>query len=1034
MTGLEGPAGSVAFKLAVAAGRRFARTTEFERLCARLANRFGDRTPYGPDDYAVWSRNDAFSAALGRLTSPPHEFDREALVAAIVPLVGALDEETPAAAFAGLVADAVRDELRIAKTGDDLVRLESDRIVQALEAGSRGRDRDADLGWVPSRAQHVVRRLLRRDSDGFERLRASLAERDLVDELRGLVGDPPEWLVGAGTHVWESIARLCEVTGLWPEALRAYSEAAERPGADRGTQLMAASAAAGYAGDKREQKALRERAQALPGTHPMVQLVAISEEQNADERLRKLADLDAAGDDEIGGLIERVRAIALLDVGDIDAAERAASAAMKLAPWSIAVREAPLAVVLARNRERRGLGRPTERRQLIEAAEEFRQLRDELRTSRRYSESGGMLEVAAEALNLADRPDLATVMLSEALDEELARGDVALALAQTALESGDPDLAEVLLERYSGDHKGADVMRAQLSLRHAERRQEAVASLDTMVDERSHEAAFVRLIAAVPATDEVPWSESAEALVRDRAPVIASFMKSEWHLQRGRVQEANRELARHADDPRALKELMVRFASEGELGKAAASARAVLSKETDLDTQLTAARVLEAAGDAAQAEATLRKVINNPDAHEHERRRGFDQLAHLLIRLSRMREAQDLAESLVADGYAEAGWVAAYVLARSGRLREARERMVGLDARDLADATLAVDLAYAIDPPAEALGTIIALADALDEPNENIELKATLTLLRAPPEAVTEELIERAGPVSFVERFPSSTALWRQRIDGDEQAIEMLREQARRRAAVADAAQSHVLVTGDRPVGTLAYAVGRTLAEVWAELPMLPLGYEDQSLDAETAHAGASLGGPVVVETGALHSLHLLGADLAELVLAELPLSITAQATVEDLIQATMPTVSTGEEVARQVTWDPAANDIAIIEMPAEQAAAGRTTARAMQQLAVRLQPAPGVELPNLNEEGADSPVVRAYPEIAELARQAGYTVYSDDRWFRKALAVGGVPSFGTVSLLEALRRSHAIDDAQHAAALQALRARGALGIRPDDA
>lgn len=1032
MSGLEGPAGSLALRLAIAAGRRFARTTEFERLCGRLAERFSDRVPYGADDYAAWAADDALAAALGRYTSTPHQFDRAALVAAITPLVGALDDDTSAETFAGLVADAIRDEVPMAKTGDELVRFETDRIRQAIDASSRPRDLDQDVSWAPIRAHHVLRRLLQEDPDGFAQLSRSLKGRELSIELKGLVGDPPRWLTNARAGAWESIGRLCEITGLWPEAQLAYEEAVERPGAERANDLIAASGAAGYAGDTDAKKELRRRAEALPGGHPMVELIAIWEEDDPDERLRSLEALGDTGDQETDGLIAYVRTITLLDVGDIEAAEQVAAMAKELAPWSPVVREAAPAVVVARNRERRLAGHATERGRLLEAAEEFRQLRDDLRMSRRFAESGGMLERVAECQTLADRGDLARVTLREALDEELAASDIALRLAETAVNAGDPDLAEVLLGHFRGSHPAAELMRAHLALRHPERRQEAVTTLDRLVAEGGHEAAYIRLIAAVPATDEVPWSNGAEAIFRKREPVVASFVKSEWYERRGRSQEASRELARHADDPRALKELMLKFAERKEWAKAAASARALLTKDPDLRTQVLAARVLELAGDEPQSEALLRGVIGHPDVHDQELREAFEHLARMLVHQTRLREAIELAESLLARGYADAGWVTAYVLARQGRLPEARERITGLTPRSLGDASLAVDLHFAVDPPTEALRHIIELADGLDQPDENVELKATLALLRAPPDVVTEELIERAGPVSFVDRFPHSNALRKQELVDDNAAFEMLREHARRRAEVANAAEAHVLVAGDRPVGTLAFAVGGTLAEVWAQLRELPLGYEGASLDDEIAHANAALGDPVVVETGALHSLHLLGAELTDVALSELPLSMTAHATIEDLIQATMPPMSSGDDVVRQVGWDSAADKMVVIETTPEEAETARNIARLMQQTAGRLQPAPRVEVPRLEEEAADLPVVRAYAEIAELA-QIGHMVYTDDRWFRATLATAGIASFGSVALLAALRKSHVIDDAQHTAALATLRSRGALGLPPSD-
>ena len=132
MSGLEGPAFSLGSKAALAAARRLARTGDFERLCDRLAERFGDATGMSAAAFMDWRNDSTFMTVLLTYAKPPHSFDRVAFVEAITPLVGALDESTPARAFAGRIADTIRTEMRIAKTGDDLVRFETDRILAAI--------------------------------------------------------------------------------------------------------------------------------------------------------------------------------------------------------------------------------------------------------------------------------------------------------------------------------------------------------------------------------------------------------------------------------------------------------------------------------------------------------------------------------------------------------------------------------------------------------------------------------------------------------------------------------------------------------------------------------------------------------------------------------------------------------------------------------------------------------------------------------------------------------------------------------------
>jgi TPR repeat protein len=115
------------------------RSTEFDRLCERLSERFESLVPYTAADYALWAESDRFAAALGGLLAPPHAVERDALVTAILELVGPLDSERGPEVFAQLVADALPHEVRMSKTGDALVRFEADRTLQALLERDRGR-------------------------------------------------------------------------------------------------------------------------------------------------------------------------------------------------------------------------------------------------------------------------------------------------------------------------------------------------------------------------------------------------------------------------------------------------------------------------------------------------------------------------------------------------------------------------------------------------------------------------------------------------------------------------------------------------------------------------------------------------------------------------------------------------------------------------------------------------------------------------------------------------------------------------------
>lgn len=1040
MSGLEGPAVGLGVKAATAAAKHLFKRSEFDRLCGRLAERFEDRVPYTASDYRRWAKNEAFAAALGKYLEPPHEFDAEALVAAITPLVGALDTDTSAEEFAEMVTHAIHDELRLAKEGDALVRFEADRVLGAVEgiAERRGVVGGLDLTWAPVRAESALRRVAEDDVDAARRLEQALKDRDVRADLPGLVEDPPAWLRDAGADTWRFLARVAEIFGVWSTAQRAYEEMSERPDADRARALMGASAAAGYAGDAAGAAFMHARARSIQPNHPIVRLVEISKEEDPTTRLAQLDELGEPAEDEHRGLALAVRALALLDADRVDEAEPMARAAIEAAPELAAVREAPLAVTLARNRPLWVAGRATERQELLQAAEEYRQLRDELRVAGRVGESAGMLQRTAECQAMADRPDLARLTLAELRDEELAEPEVTLLLAQAALTAADPQLAERILGHYTGDDPAAQLMRAHMMLRDPERRADAVAILDARVADGDKLAARVRLMAGVPASGDVSWSDAAEALVRDSEPVLASSLKAEWHERAGRPEDARRELARHAEDPRALEELMSHFAERKEWQKAVGPARALLRTGPRLRLRIGAAQVLNRAGETAEAEKVLREVLNDTTVHDQEYTVAFNELTSELLEAGRHADARELAEKADERGEAGAGWVIAYTFAREGNAESALERIRGLKPRGLGDVQLAAEMHFVVDPPADALRRIIALADGLDEPDEDVDLLASLALLRtSEDDEVPPELAERASPARFADRFPDSKALQRVKFGDDQEFLKLISDFAERRARAASEAEARVLEAGDWPVGALAEVVGDTLAEVWAKLPMLPLAYPDVSLEDELGVAAAAAGGPVVLETGALHSLHLLGDDVADVVLAEFPLSQKAQATLDDLIRAATARFSDPEKTAKQIGWDPEEGRPIAIEISAEAAQAPRRAAEAMQRIAARLETAAASarpDAPDGEEPGRASTVARAYAETAEAARRAGCPVYADDRYFRRLLTDNGVPCFGTIALLRTLRESGAISQETVVAALARLSERAGIGLLPGEA
>jgi hypothetical protein len=313
------------------------------------------------------------------------------------------------------------------------------------------------------------------------------------------------------------------------------------------------------------------------------------------------------------------------------------------------------------------------------------------------------------------------------------------------------------------------------------------------------------------------------------------------------------------------------------------------------------------------------------------------------------------------------------------------------------------------EPPAVAVRRLIAVADELEDPDEEIEVQITLALLKCGEDDLDADLIARGGPARFAGLFPDSKRMWGEEIPEDKALfIERLEELTGDRALAVAEARRHVFEEADWPMGALAAAIGRTLAETWALLTELPVGYGEDADDAsEVAAAEAAAGAPVVLDTAALRTLEVIDGDLLDRILAEFPHSRKAFSVTNDLLRSTSgldDLAGEGGAMAR------------IIEV--------------MLCVARRLDTAPLVPVEDADSDDG-SQIATIYRETEAIAAGSGIAVYSDDRVFRRALRDAGIPTFGTVALLEQLVGSGAITEDEGQRARAALRA--APGEMQDD-
>lgn len=1030
MSGLESAGFWVAGKVGTAMLKTWAQSSDFERLCERLSDRFGEKTGFSAATFADWGRNEAYMSALVSYLVPPHKFDRGALVKAITPLVGPLDEDSTAEDFAAEVADAIYTEMREAKQGDALLRLEMDQVRQAINPPGGALRTD----WAPKRVQKRLGELIEQDPRAAGELQRALDGKENIGvELELLVRRPQPWLKDGGAELWLTVALLAEIVGRWPTAGEAWRTYEEKPGADRVRGIFGAADAAENNGNTQEAEVLRAQAKEFDPKHELVRLLDALRIEDPGERLEALQALPPAGNDEREARRKGLLAMALIDVGREDEGAELAAQALEILPDDLRAREAIAAAIVFANQKRWEAGHNVDRNALGTAVGHYRQILDALRESRRHKEAGGVFGRLVYCELLAGRRDAAAVLLSEAPEDELV-DEVPVELAGLALTAGDPERVDSLMQYYKGDSAGGSLLRIRMQLRDPETRAAGVAALDRGVANDDFEFAVMRLMAALPSTEEVPWSDQAEKIVRNEKPVMASQLKAEWYERRDEPDAARRELAKHAGEPRALRALMMLYANDQRWDKATPHALALLNLDPDLADRVAAGQVLKHAGETDRAEAALKEVFEHPEADAEERSAAFDELADIFMRSRRFEEARRLASAAEDAGIASASWLAAHSLARLGETEAAFEVADQLTPRNDLDRMLLSDLVFAHETSKRSLERLIEMADDLPVPNESLEGQIVIALLRCDENELDAKLIARAGPQQFVERFPESKLLWRESIPQErEELLERIRELTEGRAKATALAEKHIFEDGDWPVGALAAAIGKGLAETWTLLSSLPINYEAEELRlAEVEAAQDAAGGPLLIDTAALCVLELLPDKVVDALLAEYPHSEKTASTVDDLLRATIdPSPANDSEPATSLGWDLAEGRPVMQEISAAEARIPKERARRMLELGRRFKT--GAEQPEGDSDMADSSVTTVYKDILAAARASGRCVYADDRFLRRMLVAEGIETVGTLTLLDTLVANGAIDASDRDRAHAAMRARRAIDLPPQD-
>ncbi len=884
----------------------------------------------------------------------------------------------------------------------------------------------------------VFKRLREARPQEAAKLAAAIATEP--ERVRGLIQVPTPWVTDGSAHLWNALGRLATISGDWGSAENAFRAAANAGTEDRARYLVRAHHAARL--DERPADAAEHLSTARllqPGLITL-RVAELTQLDDVERRLRELADLTPVTDAERADVLcARIDALAALGRHN-DALELVGDLIDSPANHLIGL-DRRIGLTVSRETRTIGDGREPDRAALGKAIADSLTLVDRLRGRKRYTESGRCVTRAAEACAIAGDFQRAIELLETLTDLEQEDEITRLGGCQAAIHAQRPQFGLELLgpenqwnaaERRAGAH-------ALLFLDepHARIRAVEIARAAFNGDRPREWAAFVLLAAAASDSDMAWPSDAADAMQRLN-PTTYVRLTADRMLLEGRGSDAEDLLLHHQDDVEALRALVDRYHSTERWPTALNLADQLIARSGRGDDRLRRAAILRGLGKRDAALAELRAVANDDDQPPELRNAAFRRLAAELpsadyAGLGRLSE--DWLTKLPDDRDALVQTVFAYArLARHvDALALVRDR--NLRARTLSEAHLLAEVYFRAAEPLEAAHKIAPLSDQFDRPErlEGLLFMSSLGIHGQMDSALAKRVGETYS--TFATRFPNSPGIRQFSFDENnpEAFFDILHKQLRERQARSERLAREVR-HGQAPVATFAVGMGFHIGEMLQQMNALPLGYSHEELDRlELGDAHAALGNMVVWDPTSLTVVASFPPATRRALLARLPGSAVATSTLAecDLAAVSPPAGKDGHEY---ITVE--GDALSISNVSAETAASEREVLATALDLARGMAALPDLD-PSLPDPfdavlGAkDLDVTFAtWPATIAVARRTGTAVYSDDRFVRITARREGVPAFGSLALLEAVRESGAISEGDVSNLRLALGRRGAWGLR----
>lgn len=854
---------------------------------------------------------------------------------------------------------------------------------------------DGALGTSPL-ANSIVRLLGNHESPPAERVR---------NGLEMLRGDPS----GATEPLWVAVAEFAIAHAEHDFGSVAFEKAANNAGENAARWFARAALAAAASGDEpRAQSLLRSARDHVldDGSGRFVEAMSAAISENVGGVL-EATSMYGEGD----GLIDlmRFRALAMLDRDD----EALAFATRVLGDHpnrvftgGLALEAAQLLLVRA---QAAGRGVDT-----FGDAERARQLALEVRDLRRQwagpseeaafvaATAAGLMRDFEAAIRLAVEPPEGEATEREARHEGLlaVAADAALALGMTDRAR---QLAQLIRDETERLLIEADALTADGS-----RGQEVTDLLGTALETATTSEQRFRAYMGLAKARVWPL-EGLERLEREDRDA-AETVRATAEIAAGDIERGTRRL-RSLRSPRAAALMVNAYVDADRIDDAVASLREAADRFNRAHFHLQSALLLASVGRLEEAFEEAVSTISTVPAgnflHRH--------LRHLSLELAaRLRDWTAMVEHARAALSEGTPYESRVVWALIGGLFNLRDRDAARRAfwearptpRDEEEARLAIELLRTGPPNPHSVNWVLDIADSFSG-SEVLTAHAWTAVMEMSrgldlPGAVASRL--RQLTEGFFERWPESEIITRLDVSDPAELVVYLREHLAPGAAALQELVTDVLLAR-MPYGMLAVARSRPLGEllITQALGCLPIGSTDPpSMEAELRVATGALDHAVVADAHALYVIGKVGIDARRLT-SSLARLLVPRSTLDDLL-ATADALRL--ESTTTMGWDPHNERPVLIEIDQDLAIHWHHEADAL------VDQVRACHLREDAEGAADD--LRAAPILAplELARREQVPLWTDDPAMRQLARNEGVQTFGTVSLLLALRETGDLDDA----------------------